>query len=233
MRLRCPNCREVIDRHNINIEKTIAVCDACGEVFNFEGMIRGRKRKEREQPEGLRVLEIEDGVMIEISLLPTSRMLRTLIAMSYMLIIVAAVVFSFSLIVRARLNPLAVILSLLPTLPLIYFALAGLFNRLRVTLNNTTLRVQQSPLPVLTGRRLDRDHVVRFMSPANVGEGAFQHDVEARLRDGSRAILVRNLSEDNATYLKDILNTYLDEDDLDEPTAALRDEELPHLRRLQ
>jgi predicted RNA-binding Zn-ribbon protein involved in translation (DUF1610 family) len=233
MRLRCPNCGEVIDRHNINIENTIAVCEACGEVFNFEGMVRGRKPKEREQPEGVHVIETTDAVMVEIPLLSIPPLMRTLTTVGYLLIIVAAVLFGFLVMARARFNPLAVILALLPTLPLVYYALAGLFNTLHITLNQTILRVQQHPLPVVTGRSFNRDRIIRFVVLANAGKGDFQHDIEARLSDGTRTILVRNLSEEDAVYVMETLNQFLEEEGFDNSTTHLSDEELPRLRRLQ
>lgn len=233
MRLRCPNCGSVIDRHNINIEKTVALCGACGEVFNFEGMVRGRKPKEREQPDGLRVTETDDEVMVEVPLLPTLPLMRMLTVLGYLLMIVAALFFSFALIARARFNLLAVILALLPTVPLVYYGLAGLFNRIQVTLNQTTLRVQQRPLPVLTGKVFDHDRVLRFVVLANAGRGAFQNDVEARLSDGTRTILLRNLSEEDALYVKDTLNQRLEDDTLTEPIENLSDDDRPRLRRLQ
>lgn len=45
MTLTCPQCGAVITPDNINIERLVAMCAACGEVFSFEDQVEARKAK--------------------------------------------------------------------------------------------------------------------------------------------------------------------------------------------
>lgn len=66
MALNCPNCGAAIPTENINIQEMVALCDQCGNVFNFKGQVQARKAKPRTvpRPKKLRLQEQDDRLEI-------------------------------------------------------------------------------------------------------------------------------------------------------------------------
>ena len=73
--LSCPNCGESIPPDKINIQQTLALCPACGTVFNFGDDLSPKlakvKRRKAKQPDQITVTEDDTRLEMRFSSLRT------------------------------------------------------------------------------------------------------------------------------------------------------------------
>jgi hypothetical protein len=242
MKLFCPQCGQPIDGAQINIDKTLAVCGACGEVFNFADRIPARKRKTQKlkQPADVQMIEQGDQVTLRIPIKSPMAVISILMGIVFAVFGVGMSV-AIASTALANGDSLFLGLSLGPSLfvgLMMYFLIGGLINHEEITLTADSLQQKVTPLPLALPRRhmLADIHHVSVESSATERSGGSERRYDVCLHGNDRRvqILVSDLTADSAHFVAQEIEAYLADDDaqdvdgrtieLDETAARLADD---------
>ncbi len=215
MRLHCPNCNQALKAEHINIQRMMALCDACSGVFELDGLRPKAKRRKVQRPQHLRLLKQE----------PLHLAFRTNFRLekneSFGSSAVAAGFFSMLTLLMAGLyleGEVPIILPLvflLMTSAALYFLATIAYNKTHIRLRDDAIAISRRPLPALTqARQVSLDGVQSFSAEETAasqreGYDTPRYHVWARRADGSRALVSGDLVEDYASYIASQLNQRL------------------------
>ncbi len=210
MRVTCPKCQSEVARAGLNIQRAIAVCDACGEVFGFgdrvPGALRPGSRPQVALPPGLTVAERPFRIVW--------RWFRPAAIFLALFAVVwnGIIGFFVSQLLRGHdLRPLFFIsLHLAVGVLVAYHALCMFANRTAFSLDGGHLRVRHGPLPWPGGRDLAAHQVQQLWCQERSSRNGTTYELHAELQTGVRVKLVRGLPErDQALYLEQALESRL------------------------
>lgn len=220
MALYCPDCGAEIPAENVNIQKTLALCDQCNHVFDFgtdSGTDQKSKRHKRKRPAKLRQRIEGDRLELGYRRVFDPETFGTAIGCS-----VVALIFAIIYVIAALNDPTApkAILAIPGVLiaTLVYPLICLLINVTRIVTDPKTLAIQIGPLPFpnTEPKRLDLDEIVRVFceetgySQKNQSDTHY-YQVNAELIDGSRVPLLRSLPQEYAFYITRTLEVYLED----------------------
>jgi hypothetical protein len=230
MALNCPNCGAEIPTANINIQKTLALCDRCGHVFDFGDSIPARKAKQRKvrQPERLAVREEEHRLELAYQRVFDFNEKFGLGVLSLLTIVLA-----FFSVMAARdptAPPAVPVLFAALALTFAYIAAMSLFNTTRIVVDEEAVMVDRGPLrfPINDNKTVDLDEVTDvFCEETETSKSRATLDryyrVCVRFADGNRVALLKSLPEDYAFYIAQSLVECLPPSD-EAPLVAPGDE---------
>lgn len=225
MQIHCPNCHTPVSAAQINIQDKLAVCPHCNAVFSFEKDLR-RKAKERKvkQPKYLSVTETDDSLDIYF------RWLRMWRPTDYLIIVVFGLTAIFPAIasVAAFSSGPSFIMGMVGgglaalALFLLYWFFMALIDRLRITVDDTTLSAKYEPLPKAGMPRIAINEIERvyiYQPKTDVPKPRQRSNycfVQVACRDG-REITLATLRYDLALFVAQTIDSYLH----DEPEIEL------------
>jgi hypothetical protein len=212
--LTCPNCGEGVAAKNINIQKTLALCESCGTVFNFgdqfAAALEKGKRRKLKQPEQVTVHDAGDDLSLSFKWSFKAENPIILFFVGALLLIGLAFVL-IGLRGGAAGWPLGLTGLLMSAFPA-YSFLAIASNTTTVTARGETLIHETRPLPYprYTRRVCDlADVESAFTRSAQVLADDFYHDIRLRHQDGSETIFMGQVERSHAVFIAAQINAYL------------------------
>ena len=221
MRITCPSCNAAVAAGDVNLERAMARCRQCNEVFGFAGKIegtrdpylgRGLPRPEIPLPKCFR---IEDGVPFRI-------VRRWFGPLAFFLLFFSAVwngvvgAFVVGIVEGHIPKPVLAFLSLhlAAGVAVAYFTLCLFLNRTRVEIDGDRLRVRHGPLPWPGNRDLGTSELKQLWSRERVTRGkngtSVTYEVHAALSSGGVVRLLSGLdSPEQALYVEQQLESRL------------------------
>jgi hypothetical protein len=231
MNLRCVNCGEPIPAKNINIQKTLALCDHCETVFDFSENVTSKpstqKPKNRKIKQPVDILINEDNEQLHLRF----KWSLNIVPPTVSILMGIWLLVSF-LPLLAALNGKGEALGfgiLLGFFPLYYFV-SLLVNSTRMDLNNATLTAVSKPLPWFDGKNVNVDLINTVLYKQSKSFESF-YDLTAQLHDGREINLIELIPYEHAVFIAHEVNAYLyaldghDEPDFEHLTDSV---DLPH-----
>jgi len=210
MNLPCVNCGEPIPAKNINIQKTLALCDHCGTVFDFSENVSAEvatqkpKNRKIKQPLDMQVHEGDDQLLLRLKwstriVPPTINILMGIwLVLTIILPLLSALSGDFEALGWG---------FLLGFIPLYYF-ISLLVNSTRIELSNRTVSAVGKPLPWFDGKTINTERIETVTYKSSKSFEQF-YDVYARLYDGREMNLVELIPYEHAVFIAQEANGYL------------------------
>lgn len=241
MELACPKCAAKVPASAINVDRMIAKCDACSDVFRFESQLGLRSGRARlPKPRSIRVEgESDDGARPgDIGYRESARTTggrlgisrRWFSPMSIFTLVFAIVWCGFLTIwyatafaggaqLEALLFPL---LHVAVGFFLFYWSIASFVNRTRIVVDGGRLSVRHGPLPWPGSRDLEVRSIKQLFVRTRVTHtknGTSSSYALCADVDGTAIDLVRGLSQaDEARYIEQVIEEHLSIED--DPSAS-------------
>lgn len=235
MQLICPKCGEQIKAENINIQDMVAVCSVCDTVFKFNLPEPKSKRRKIQQPQQMTVHD-EDNLQIafrtNFRLDKDENFLSSFLGSICFTFITALMIAETSGDGAKALVPIA--LGLL-TVSLYYWLSLIVFNKTHIDMTDVSIRVSRQPLPTFLNqtREINLSGVVSITSEETTASKKEAYDtprytVWANLHDGSRKVIVSDVTEDYGLYIAQRLNEHLEHeiDDTQLDVSRLEDRDV-------
>jgi hypothetical protein len=217
MKLNCPECAAPIPPQNINIQQMAAVCPDCGAVFPFETSSSKSKRRKVHQPQNLELHETDDHV--HMAFRTNFRLAQNGPFLSSTLLSIASILFTAMMTNRFLSGE---VISVIPvafamvTLALFYSMALIAYNKTHIEMDDEKISVSRGPIPVLLEQKQDVSLQgvtdIRYEETAiskKEGYDLPRYNVWAETADGSRRIIVKDMTEEYAVYIAQRLNEQL------------------------
>ncbi len=229
MQVNCPNCGEKVTADYINIQKMTAVCPACDTVFSFDvPETQKAKRRKVKQPTNLM---LNDDDALHMAFWTNFRLDKNEAFLS-------SAILSFSmgfiaLLLIASHAPLLVTLGfILIALGAIYRAALTVANKTHIEMDDDTIKVTRKPLPNPFNQGHDVSlagvTALKYEETALSKKEAFdtpRYVVWAETTDGTRRVIVNDVTEDYAVFIAQRLEERLmDTLDVEPDVSRLEDD---------
>lgn len=220
--LTCPACHHLIKADDININKLVAKCANCAQVFSFENShareLTGYSRPEMLIPQGLEVLKLTDEMDVQVNWFRTierSSLTFTLtFALIWNLILLPFVLMAIFTGAYALL--LFTSLHLLVGIGMLLRLLAIFVNTTHVNVSRRFLEIQTSPLPSLfrKNRKIPAEeitqlYVTKYVESRTNGRPNIAYALHAILKNGKKLKLVNGMNESTQKYLEYEIESFL------------------------
>lgn len=225
MQIYCRQCGAEIQAEDINLDKMIAKCDKCNAVFSFADMYEGQQGKpktaskfdEISLPKNIIIQNDETSLVIERQWFDGSTIFVTVFAIFWNGILWA---YFIPRIVGAA-NPMPLLMFLFFIVGGVgfgilsgYGALAGWLNTTTIRVDNHTLDIKHSPIPVLNGNKQIRaTDIEQLYTKERVShsQGAtfVRHELHIIMYDGRQQALLRNLESEQALFIEQEIESFL------------------------
>jgi hypothetical protein len=248
MEIRCPSCGDVVEAKDISLERMLAKCLRCNDVFDVSAQVGRpagslahpvRARALVTMPRSLRVLE--GGAGAEQAEFTTYREMRpaiprlvierrwftpAAIALAFFCLFWDGfLVFWYSVALSSSKHPptMAILFPFLHVaagVAITYAALCAFVNRSRIAVDGGRLRVTHGPLPWFGQRDLPVGDIRQLYCEQRRGQkGSTTYRLKAIMGSGDRVTLLRDLRDPQpALYLEALLERHLGI--VDEPVAG-------------
>ncbi len=217
MRVACPQCLEQVSAENINMQRMMALCAHCSSLFAIELPRKKPKRRKVQKPAHLSVSEDDT---LRINFRTNFRLDKN---ESFLNSAALSGVFSLISVLMAGLFLEGEVPLFLPLL-FVVFSLTGFyslatiaFNKTHISFDGRNLCRSRRPLPAFTARQeLALAAVTAFYAEESSVSQEKQYDtarfhVWAELQDGSRRLVVADLTEAYAWYIASRLDQFMPE----------------------
>ncbi len=225
MKLFCPSCGQAIPAENINLDRAMAKCGGCDNVFAFGDALadEGAKRIQASsasigRPTRMTVDEWAGSLVVRWRWFGAQHIALTIFCIAWDSFLIFWYTMAFT-----RDAPWIMIVfpvaHLAVGLGLTYYVLCGFLNSSTVQVSSSEISVRHQPLPWPGNRRLNVDEVRELFADtkrnAHRDDDGYRrtsitHCVSAILRDGTKINLVGNLRDgDEAQYLSRLLQQRL------------------------
>lgn len=224
MNLRCVNCGEPIPAKNINIQKTLALCDHCETVFDFSKNISSElsteKPKNRKVKQPVDLLINENHEQLHLHLKWSLKIVPPMISILMGLWFLVGFVFPMLAVLNGNGETLGIGL-LLGAFPIYYF-ISLLVNRTQLDVNDTVLSAVGKPLPWFDGKNVNVDQINTISYQQSKSFESY-YDLTAQLHDGREINLIELIPYEHAVFIAHEVNAYL---------YALDGDDKPDIERL-
>ncbi len=217
--LTCPKCNHLITGEDINIEKAIAKCSNCHNVFGFafDSKIGGLV-PELIPPEGIEVLKLRSELDLRLdwkkttstggkSFLMAFTFLWNLILLPFVLMILISGNWGILLFMS---------LHLAVGLGLIWYMAAVFLNKTSITLSRHKLKIRTLPLrlPFTKSGEYDIDDikqlfVSKYTASTSNGVPNYAYALYAIMKNGDKVSLLRGMNRETQHYIEQELETFL------------------------
>ena len=215
MQLLCPQCNHPLKAEQINIQRMVALCDACSSVFDVSSPRVKAKRRKVKRPSHLRILS-EDPFHLAFRTnfrLDKSESFQTSAILSGIFSLLTLLM--TGLFLEREVPIFLPLMFLVMALTAIYSLSTIIYNQTHIRLDGAAIDVARRPLPSLTqARQVPLAGVASFSaeeSAASQREGydTPRYHVWALSADGSRKLVSGDLTEEYASYIASQLNQRL------------------------
>lgn len=219
MQLICPNCGENITAENINIHDKVAVCSHCNHLFSFNVSESTQKQKRRKvhQPQNMTVTEHDETLSLayrtNFRLDKDEPFLSSLLM--GILFGMMTIVTTGELINEGALFTIPLLFGVVSILAFYRLALI-VFNQTVIDMDAESIAISRQPLPSLA-------NITNKMSTYNIKsidseetevskKEAYdtpRYHVWATMMDGSRKVIVKDVTEEYGIFIAQYLNENL------------------------
>jgi hypothetical protein len=222
MELKCTNCGEHISAENINIQKTLAVCDKCDHVFNFGDSVTARKAKQQKarKPENLHAQEDDDRLELSYQQLVSDPNEKIGLAIVSVLAIILTLISIAALSDNTAPLLVRMIFSVIASV-FWYIAAVTITMKTRINIDREKIAIKSGPLPfpINDNKTIDYDDVSEVFceeTEDSKKRAAFDryHRVCMRFNDGNRVALIKSLPQDFAFYIAQSIESYLPQEEV-------------------
>ncbi len=205
MQVQCKKCNAAILPENLDLLRSLAKCDACGNLFNCAAQLDALgddgsgTREKVPMPKGIRLFRRASGL----------RILRRWFGAKYFGLLFFCLFWNgfmvvwFSIAIKQRIWPMAAFGSLhaLVGLGVAYFTLAGVLNTTTITVINGLLQIRHAPVPVPGNRQIKADSLRQLYTKRVVHHGkngtSVTYELRAQTSDGRDEKLLGSLDNEN------------------------------------
>lgn len=219
MQLTCPNCNEKIIAGNINIQDKIAVCHQCDTVFQFsipDSSDKKAKRRKVHQPHDL---TLHDEERLHMSFRTNWRLDQNETFLTGAILGVLFTFISVMLISEGELNLLPFIIGLIAFAGY-YTAALTAYNKTHITMNDVSIKTSRLPLPGSTRHHTEVnlanvESITTEETAMSAKEGFDlpRYNVYANRFDGSRQVIIKDVTEEYGQFIAQTLNAELSAED--------------------
>ncbi|MAF10059.1 hypothetical protein CMK11_06360 [Candidatus Poribacteria bacterium] len=216
VQIHCRSCGSEIAADDMNLERAIAKCAACNDVFGFSDPLEagGNERPPVPMPRNTRVEREGADLVI------TWRWFKLL----YLAAVVFAIVWNAGVmgLWRTALSPGTSLVGRLSVLPFVaagafvaYVALTGLLNSTRLTANSDALTVRHGPIPAPGGRTIPTSDIEQLFCTERVrrsrnANAVTTYRVRVTLKDRRTRTLLWALDDfDRALFIEEQIERHL------------------------
>jgi hypothetical protein len=220
--LHCPACDHFVKADDINIQKLMAKCANCGQVFSFEHArtreLAGYSRPDMLLPEGLEVLKLENELDVSVrwfKSVPRSLLTFTLIftlfwnliLLPFVLIAIGTGSYEILLFTSAH---LAIGVGFIMRLFAIFI------NKTHVNVSRKFLEIRTGPLPAIFRRNrkipvheIDQLYVTKYVDSRTNGNPNFAYALYVILKSGKKLQLAKGMNAQTQRYLEYEIESFL------------------------
>jgi hypothetical protein len=220
MQIACPKCNAAIPADNLDLDRNLAKCGVCGEVFNCAAQLEGlassaagdMPRGEVPLPKGLRVYRRANGLRIVRKWFGPASILLAF----FCLFLNGIVMFMGTMAISdgewlglAFLSMLALV-----GLAVAYFTLASFLNSTTTTVLNGLLKITSGPIKVPGNKEIKADLLQQLYTKRHVHHDKnsthISYELRAQLADGRDETLIANLSkQEQALFMEQQIEEFL------------------------
>jgi hypothetical protein len=220
--LHCPSCDHFVNADDINIQKLMAKCANCGQVFSFEHArsrdLAGYSRPDMLMPEGLEVLKLENELDVVISWFKSVpralfsftlifTLIWNLILLPFILIGIGTGAYEILLFTSAH---LAVGVGFLLR------TLALFINKTHVNVSRKVLEIRSGPMPAIFRRnrkipvyQIDQLYVTKYVDSRTNGNPNYAYALYVILKSGQKLKLAKGMNLQTQRYLEYEIESFL------------------------
>lgn len=218
MDVHCDACGAVVPAADIDLNRNIAKCAACNNVFNCANQLDGlgkpaRERLQVELPKGMQMFTRSNGLRIVRRWFGAKFVALTFFCLFWDGFMIAWYVMAIS----KRVWPMAAfgVIHAAVGIGLTYYVIAGFFNRTVITVLSGKLNIDHGPVPVpgklsMSAEELDQLYAKRRVTHSRNGGTNVSYELHARLTSGQDRKLLGGLSkEEDALFIEQQIESFL------------------------
>ncbi len=223
MKITCPNCSEIIIAENINVHDKIAVCHTCDSVFQFtlpDPVESKVKRRKIYQPKDLTIHNTDH---LHMSFRTNWKLEENETFLTGAVFAVLFTILTLMMITERGFGIVPLMFSLTALMGY-YLSAVTAYNKTHIKLHGMTLKTSRLPLPALssgnTEINLANIETITTEETAISIKEAYdlpRYNVYANRFDGSRQLIIKDVTEEYGLYIAQAINAELavDKDNLD------------------
>jgi hypothetical protein len=220
MHLSCRDCGAAIPAEDVNIDKGIAKCRACGAVLDVEEALRGpggatrpQPRPRAPQPRSITIEDLGDGLRLTRRWFTWGVLFLTVFCVMWD----GFLVFWYANALRPGAPLFAALFPILHVaigLTLTYTVLTGYLNRTVLEVSQGRLTVRHGPLPWPGNRDVDLSELDQLYCEEKISRGrngvSYAYNVCGLLKGGQRLPLLSGLPDrSQALFVEQLVEGYL------------------------
>lgn len=219
MQLTCPNCGEKIPSAHINIQEMVAVCPACDTVFRFTAPALKAKRRKVKRPERLALDETDQRMRMVFRTNFRLDKNETFISGAVFSIVFTCVTALFIGQYLTEGDPVLVLMAFIMGLAALlgyYWLALTIYNKTHIDAAEDTITVSRRPIPnplaapnTIDLAGVERIHYEETAISQKEGYDTPRYGVWAMLVDGSRRLIVNDVTADYAAFIAQCLNEHV------------------------
>lgn len=217
--LSCPKCNHFISGNDINIEKTIAKCSQCQQVFGFEHDSDSPKLKPTLIiPDGIEVLKLKSELDLRLKWLDTTsnsgRWFLTLFAGLWNIFVLP---FAIGAVVTGNWGILLFLSAHLSVgLGLLWHLGSLYFNRTSISITKRRIKIRTLPFRqfIWKDKEVDVDtirqfYVSRYVQSTTNDNPNYAYALYAILNTGEKISLIRGMNRESQIYIEQEIENFL------------------------
>lgn len=219
--LDCADCGTPIPARDININDTLAKCNNCNSIFNFQDEIKqwDRTRPEIFMPDGLEVLKLQSELDMQIQWRTTKAKkgfgFLTFFTFAWNLILLPV---AFTAIMSGAIGTLlGMSLHLIVGIGLIAYLASVFVNTTDIVVDKHFLEIKHRPIKLPTfkshkipSKDIKQLYVTKYVSSRTNGEPNYAHGLYAILKNGKRIPILKGMNRETQLYVEQEIENYLE-----------------------
>jgi len=225
LHVRCTECGTDIPAKDVNIADTLAKCNDCNNIFQFDKEIFPdwtRRKPEMFIPEGMEVLKLSSELDIQYDWYQSQPKaglgFKTFFAFVWNLMLLPFVLNAISsgqyeVLIFASIH-------ILVGLGFIANIVSSYINKTNVSVTKRFIEIKQKPIPSFLKRDvkipvsdISQLYVTRYVSSTTNGAPNHAHALYVITKDGNKYPLVKEMNRESALYLEQEIELFLEIDD--------------------
>jgi len=216
MKVTCNLCHQEVDSGKIDLEKGIAKCVDCNNVFDCRSQLEPTANIRRETitlPSGIKLEKSDQWLHMEYRWLSSQLLYLTPFCLAWDTIPFFWTQESFPM-ENSQITILYGVIYLLLGVWLNYYCLAGFLNTTKISVTGGNLQVKDTPLTFLKNRKINHDDLDQLYAKEKMHKGRkifwSSFEVHVITKSGEVYRLVGGLSDsEQALYIEQILEEHL------------------------
>ncbi len=219
MRIKCKKCREDVDSKDVDLERNIAKCAQCGEVFNCEDQLsevtsrqQTVNRPDMTTPKGFTIKQDQGALVITRRWFGAQFLFLTFFCIFWDGFLV--VWYSIALSQHVWIMAVFPVLHVLVGIGLTYYVLCGYLNRTIITVKRGSIDIIHVPLPAPGAVQITTAEIAQLYTKRKVyhGNDSYSETYEVRMKtydQKDRKLMEGFYEQDQALFVEQQIERYL------------------------